>query len=93
MEGVKVNRFQKTILVFCLASVVFFLCFVLIWVCAYSGNGAAHFFHMNVLLGKKGLSDDEGIILSAGDSEEFSFVSFEPFDDLPVYVKAYEKSF
>lgn len=65
MEGVKVNRPQKTILVFCLVSVVFFLCFVLIWVCAYSGNGAAHFFHMNVLLGKKGLSDDEGICVLA----------------------------
>ena len=82
---------KKKTIIFCVASLAFVISCVLIWVFAYSQNGAGHFFPMNVLLGKSGLPEESSLILSKGETAKFSFVSFDSFGDLSLYVNASDR--
>ncbi|MBQ6148037.1 MAG: DUF2142 domain-containing protein [Oscillospiraceae bacterium] len=81
---------KKKTIILCVASLAFVISCVLIWAFAYSQNGTGHFFPMNVLIGKSGLSEKNSITLSEGDTVEFSFVSFDAFSDLFLYVETPE---
>ena len=92
VEGKVDSSKKKKTIFFCMASLAFVISCVLIWVFAYSQNGAGHFFPMNVLIGKGGLSRKNSITLSKGDTVEFSFVSFDSFSDLFFYVNTPESA-
>ena len=58
-----------------------------IWYQRYSLNGNGQFFGMNVLIGRKGIDSKDAYVLKTGEENIFSFIAYEYFEELHLYVK------
>jgi len=69
------------------AAVIYLVGAIIMWILSFSQNGAGHFFVMNVLVGTRGVRDEDKVTLQDGKADDYSFVSYDAFADLSLYVE------